>query len=249
MAFEVIVLGVGDAFSAEHYPACLLLSCDDFYLGIDCPDRYAAVLREATVKCGRMIDLPEINDFVITHVHGDHMNGLEAVGFYKYFVEKKRLRIHSTQEVRSDLWDSRLRGSMGTLLYDNNRKSMDFNDYFEFANLRFGVINQLGPYKITIRQTTHHVPTFALKVEAMGRSFAYSSDTAFDPELIMFLSDADLLIHETNLGPAHTSYEALTALPKEVKQRMRLIHYPDGLNKNDLEIPALKEGEVLHVGA
>lgn len=45
--FGVTVLGVGDAFSARHVNASLLLEADGFRLGIDCPDRYAGVLARA----------------------------------------------------------------------------------------------------------------------------------------------------------------------------------------------------------
>lgn len=85
----------------------------------------------------------------------------------------------------------------------------------------------------------------ALLVEAAGRTLGYSSDTAFDPELIAFLDPADLIIHETNFGPAHTPYAALAALPAEIRGRMRLIHYPDGFDVAASAITALREGEVL----
>ena len=48
--------------------------------------------------------------------------------------------------------------------------------------------------------------TRVLLIEAGGRTFGYSCDTAFDPGLIEFLAPADLILHETNLGPAHTLY-------------------------------------------
>jgi ribonuclease BN (tRNA processing enzyme) len=83
-------------------------------------------------------------------------------------------------------------------------------------------------------------------IEAAGRTLGYSSDTAFDPKLISFLEPADLIVHETNLGPAHTPYAALAALPAELRARMRLIHYSDGFDAAASNITALREGEVLH---
>jgi ribonuclease BN (tRNA processing enzyme) len=82
-------------------------------------------------------------------------------------------------------------------------------------------------------------------VEAGGRTLGYSADTAFDPELIAFLEPADLIIHETNFGPAHTPYSALAALPAELRAKMRLIHYADGFDTEASNIVALREGEVL----
>ena len=87
--FETVVLGVGDAFSERYRPTSLLLSYDDFFLAIDCPDMYRSVLKEASAISGRQLSLSAIDHVLITHVHGDHMNGLEGVGFYKRYAEGK----------------------------------------------------------------------------------------------------------------------------------------------------------------
>ena len=90
-------------------------------------------------------------------------------------------------------------------------------------------------------------PTTALLIEAAGRKLGYSADTAFDPALIEFLAQADLIIHETNLGPAHTPYTSLAALPAELRARMRLVHYPDTFDTATSNIVALGEGDVIRV--
>ncbi len=84
-------------------------------------------------------------------------------------------------------------------------------------------------------------------VRVGDRTFGYSSDTAFDPELIPFLGHADLIVHETNLGPAHTAYSDLLSLPREIQRRMRLLHYPDAFDPSVSEIVCLAEGDVLAV--
>ena len=88
--FEVLVLGVGDTFSEKHHSSALLLSCDGFHLAVDCPDMYRSVLRAAAERSGRSISLSDIEHVLITHVHGDHMNGLEGVAFFKHFVDHER---------------------------------------------------------------------------------------------------------------------------------------------------------------
>jgi ribonuclease BN (tRNA processing enzyme) len=243
--FEVIVLGVGDAFSAKHCSSALLLSCDGFQLAVDCPDRYRGVLASAAERSGRRLALESIDHVLITHVHGDHMNGLEAVAFYKHFVEGKRLPLAISPEVRRSIWDERLKASMSQLWDGRNFREMSFDGYFEHLALDWDGAVEIGPFRIRTRRTIHHVPTSALLVEAGGRRFGYSSDTAFDPELIAFLEPADLMVHETNHGPAHTPYAALAALPRELRERMRLIHYPDEFDTAASSIRALVEGDVL----
>ena len=114
-----------------------------------------------------------------------------------------------------------------------------------YGNLMVDVKANNEKLRIRARRTRHHVPTSALLIEAAGRKLGYSSDTAFDPELIAFLEPADLIIHETNFGPAHTPYSALASLPEELRARMRLIHYADSFDVGASNITPLREGEQL----
>lgn len=245
--FEVVALGVGDAFTALHRPTCFLLAFDGFSLAIDCPDSYRAVLREAAARSGRALALEAIDHVLVTHVHGDHMNGLEGVGFWKHFVEKKRLHVVASPEVRAAIWEHRLRAPMERLWDGTAFREMAFEDYFEHTPLAWTGTTKVGPFTIHARRTRHHVPTSAVLVEAGGRKLGYSADTAFDPELIRFLSSADVILHETNHGPAHTPYAELAALPAELRARMRLVHYPDDFDREASRIAVLEEGAVLRV--
>jgi ribonuclease BN (tRNA processing enzyme) len=245
--FEVFVLGVGDAFTARHHTASLVLVCDGFHLAVDCPDRYREALASAGARSGRGVGIEAVDHLLLTHVHGDHMNGLEGLAFFKHFVEQKRLHLAVTPEVQEVLWDERLRASMGALFDGTRTRAMELRDYFEIVPLRWEEEHVLGPFRIRLRRTLHHVPTCAVRVQAAGRTFAYSSDTAFDPSLIDFLSSADLIVHETNFGPAHTPYEKLAELPEQLRRRMRLIHFPDEFDRASSAIVPLDEGAWLAV--
>ena len=242
---EVVVLGVGDTFSERHHSTAVLLVCDGFRLAIDCPDQYRGVLKDAAEVSGKSLSLSDIDHVLITHVHGDHMNGLEGVAFYKHFVDRRRLTLLTGPELREYIWEQRLQASMSALWDGQQYRQLGFDDYFEHVPLSWTEKVQLGPFTIRARRTIHHVPTSALFIEAAGRKLGYSADTAFDPELIAFLEPADLIIHETNLGPAHTPYAALAALPAELRARMRLIHYMDSFDTEASVITPLREGDVL----
>jgi ribonuclease BN (tRNA processing enzyme) len=246
--FEVVVIGVGDTFTSRHSTSALLLQCGGFSLAIDCPDRYRSVLRAAAGTSGRSLALEAIDHFLITHLHGDHMNGLEGVAWYKHFAEHKRLKLVASPEVCGTIWDSRLVGSMSRLWNGSEFRSMGFADYFDPVVLPWDKPTAVGPFEIATYRTQHHIATTALLVTAGGVRFGYSADTAFDPTLIEFLSAADVIVHETNLGPAHTPYEQLAALPEGVRRRMHLIHFPDEMVGLPTAIPMLREGQVLRVG-
>lgn len=245
--FSVLVLGVGDAFSEFHNPSALLLICDGFCLGIDCPDMYRKILRQAGKPTGTYVPIERIDHFLITHIHGDHVNGLEAVAFYKHFFEKKRVKLIASDQVLSIIWKERLQGGMNTLFDGRDFVNMNFGDYFDIIPLSWDSITLVGPFKIRAYPTHHHIPTSAVLVEAAGKKLGYSSDTAFDPRLISFLSEADLIIHETNLGPAHTPYASLLELPENIRKKMRLIHYPDGFRVGASKIAPLREGQLLRL--
>lgn len=243
--FELIALGVGDTFSESHHPTALLLQAEGFSLAIDCPDSYRAVLRDAARVSGRNLSLASVDDVLITHVHGDHMNGLEGVAFFKHFAEGKRVSLHTTPEAAAVLWEHRLRAPMEQLWDGQRMQQMRFQDYFDLHLLEWDQEARIGPFRVRTRRTVHHVPTCALLVECGGRTLGYSSDTAFDPSLIDFLSTADLILHETNFGPAHTPYERLAELPVGLRRKMRLVHYPDGLQMEAIE--PLTQGALLRI--
>ncbi len=247
MAFEVLPLGVGDTFSSKNNTTALLLRACGEYLAIDCPDTYLRVLTQGAQTADWNTQPGEVNRLLLTHVHGDHMNGLEGFAFYKHFVEHRRLSLLAVPEVQHQLWESRLKLSMGQLWNGNGFQTLSFEDYFDFHPLQWLVQQQIGPFTIQARRTIHHVPTSALLISAEGRTLGYSADTAFDPTLISFLSSADLIVHETNFGPAHTAYEDLLTVDADIQRKMRLIHYSDLFEVSASRISVAKQGEVLTV--
>lgn len=247
---KLFVLGVGDTFTEKHATHALLLDQDGFRLAIDCPDSYRRVLRRArdrqrSAALASGLDLFAIDDVLITHVHGDHMNGLEGVAYFKRFAQNKTLNLHTIAPVKDGLWEHRLVSSMGRLWNGQSFRDLAFEDYFVWNELALDRTTTIGPFTVRARMTKHHVPTSALLIECAGRSVGISSDTAFDPDLIAFLASADLVVHETNYGPAHTAYDDLLGLDEAVRSKMRLIHYPDEFDVAVSAIPALVEGEVI----
>ncbi len=244
--FEVLVLGVGNAFSERHYSASFLVNAGGKYTLIECPAFLHKILREACEKSGRKIEVNEIDHVILSHIHGDHSNGLEMYGFWKFIYENKKPTIHTIKEVFDDLWEHKLKGSMGTGFakgsFDTVKRK--FEDFFRKNVLQPNKTNEVNGLDVKIRRTIHPVPTIALKISYKGKSLGYSSDTTFDPKLIGFLKDCDVIFHETG-DVTHTRYEDLIGLPKAVKNKMRLIHYSDEIAAKKPEIKPLTEGETI----
>jgi CRP-like cAMP-binding protein len=101
------------------------------------------------------------------------------------------------------------------------------------------------------RWNLHPIPTNGFKLHCAGRTFGYSADTQYDPELLnrlhaqgklsdrhyddlmyfLWTADgqpkADLVYHEAGIPPIHTDKAQLQRLPESVKERLYLVHIAD----------------------
>ncbi len=271
---KVTALGTGDAFSADRYSSCLLVEDGTTRLLVDCPHPIRKILKESTR--GR-VDVGDIDGLLLTHLHADHASGVEGFAWFCRFALQKKARVHAHPAVLEHLW-AQLQGSMGELLHvdsDNkphHRTRLDAGDVLEMVPFLGSLASghatahaggqpgghagghaTIGTFMVESRLTIHHIPTTALRftsgVAGEQRSFGYSADTAYDPELIAWLMRSDLVVHETNWG-AHTPYARLAALPLEQRQKMRLIHWPDEFDGGfggGGAIARLHDGDVIDV--
>lgn len=244
---HVLALGVGDAFSAEHYSTCLALRAGERWLLVDCPHPIRKMMREASARSGVALDVDAVEAVALTHLHADHASGLEGLGYFSHFVLGRRARVAAHPEVARRLWDGHLAAGM-ELLADAGEaaRARTLEDFFELTPLTEGAAVRVGPFEIECRRTQHHVPTTAFRIRAGGRRLAYSADTRFDPALVSWLAEADLVVHEAGFG-IHTPLERLSALPPELRARMRLAHLPDRLDLSKGGIAPLEEGGLLEV--
>lgn len=239
---------MGDAFTSRYFNACLLLEAEGTRVLIDAPPALARALGDLGERGGERVGLDDIDHVVVTHLHGDHVGGLEQLLFWRRFVTGRKAALYAMPEVLAGLWDTRLKGGMEVLMNERfEAQRLTLDDYADVRPLDPGG-TAVGPLLIDHRPTLHHIPTSALRVRGRGASFAYSADTAFDPTLIEWLSRADLFFHETNLG-IHTPLASLEALPEPTRRRMRLIHYPDFHDVASSLIPCAREGERYDLGA
>lgn len=249
---RVHITGVGDAFTERYHNASLCL--EDVQSGtrvmIDCPPAFPRVLADYRAQTGGDLSVDNIDHLLLTHLHGDHCGGTEAFLYLRRFLVGRKPTLIGAPEVLDPLWDTRLSGGMRELLLearaDGPRRQLGLLDYTDRLDLDPGV-TRVGPFLIERRFTIHHIPTTALRITREGAArpaLGYSADTAFDPSLIDWLAEADLVIHETNYG-VHTPLHLLAGLPEATRERMRLIHYPDQLDPATAPLTCLRQGEAL----
>jgi ribonuclease BN (tRNA processing enzyme) len=243
---RLLTLGIGDAFSARYYSSCFLVEAQGKWLLIDCPHPVRKMLREASRQAGLDLDVADLSAVALTHLHADHSSGLEGLAFYSRFVLRKAMPLLTHPEVAAELWPRRLAGGMEWSLQEVGQPPLQrkFEEFFELVPLSETAPCMIGPFIITCRETVHTIPTFALRIEAGGRTVGYSADTAFDPTLLEWLASADLIVHEASGGFMHTSYDALATLPEALRRKMRLIHCPDDFDPATANIECLREGQL-----
>ena len=248
MSFRFLCLGVGDAFSERWYGSSLALNAEGNWLLLDCPHPIHKALREASESAGIALTAEDLSGLLLTHLHADHASGIEGLAFKTHFYYKRRLPLLCHPLVADRLWDGHLAAGMETLLPSADSAPMErtLGDYIDLQLLDDSAPTHFGPFSIECRRTIHHIPTFAMRISAAGRTLGWSSDTTFDPTLIDWLSDSDLIIHETNVG-LHTPYEKLAELPESLRAKMRLIHYPDDFNASASIIACLEPGRMYEV--
>jgi ribonuclease BN (tRNA processing enzyme) len=250
--FELMMNGVGDAFSRIHWGTSFLLRREGFVLAVDCPDSYRrALLDNAFPKAdGEPIDVGDIDAMWLTHLHGDHVNGLEMAACFKRFAFGAPLTLYTSPEAARDLWPRRLQASLGVLYDGTDWVEQRREDFLDVHVVGWGEPVEIGPFTVTTRPTVHHLAATAMRITDGESTLAYSCDTAFDPELIAWLAPgADLILHETSMGPAHTPIEELAGLDAELRERMLVAHYPDAFAGSQIDgLTLAEQGAIYTVG-
>lgn len=216
---ELLVLGVGNSESMRFWNASLLVQTAAGNLLIDCGPTFKYALRDV----GRTA--ADVDAVYITHLHGDHIHGLERLGYESRYGFNKRVRLLLEPPLVTPLWDSCLCGSMG--MSSSGRNCLE--DFFEVSVVKdhafaFG--------RCSFRSFgTRHTPGMDSFGLIIADRVIYTSDSRAMPELVERARDATLVIHDFSVQdehPVHATRRALVATyPSWLRQRMLLIHYED----------------------
>jgi hypothetical protein len=178
----------------------------------------------------------KVTDILITHAHGDHFHGLEAVGFFNYFVTRNRgggrITLHFPGSHVASSIRTALEVSMGLIVDDaGNDLQMALMDYFEFDIVDDLHIPGLPEIRCRRRRHVGSLENFGLDLE--GGVF-YSGDTVELPPHDRRLIFQDCQFFDGGPGDAHINYSKLKReLPAEVCAKMHLVHLAQGWEKVD----------------
>jgi ribonuclease BN (tRNA processing enzyme) len=234
---KLIFLGSGSAFTVgvdNFHSNMLLLSDSGKKFLIDCGSDIKFSLYVAGFSH------LDITDIYLSHLHGDHVGGLEYIGFNSMFDPRcQKPKIYLSKDMAEDLWDRCLSGAMQSI----NGDIVKLSDYFEVETVdRGGQFHWEGTTfqivkVIHVNNGYYDVPSYGLFFEVEGTKVLLTTDAQFCLEILgEYYEQADVIFHDCETSPfptgVHAHYSELLNLPPHIRRKMWLYHYQPGALPN-----------------
>lgn len=208
----------------------------------------------------------ELTGQIITHVHGDHVYGLEDFAFRRFYegqagIEAVRaggpkpgLMVHSA--VRDELWEM-LAPVLKYVPGNDDPAAGTLADYFDevapqvVAGPKHNAWNHAEQFSADglslIARECLHVPgkpSTSLEIEVGERLAWWSGDSTVDvPWLSKIEPKTNIFFHDCTFvdypGQVHGSFSLLKTLPESVRKKMVLMHHEDDIESHRTEAEAL----------
>ena len=215
---ELIVLGTGNAEALRYWNTNWLVRTDAAHILIDCGFTIKYALRDVGLS------LQSIDAVFITHVHGDHVYGLERLGFESRYVYQRRPILYLESDLYQPLWEKCLAGSMGYTSCGVSR----LEDFFEVRIIENHAFTIGGCFFRTF-PTDHTIgkPSYGV---VLNERVLCTGDTNVLPDLEAFFPEG-LILHDACLqaqNPVHaTLHDLIAGYTPALRRRMLLIHHGD----------------------
>jgi len=217
--------GTGSAWSRRYGNSSAFVEGDGFRLLVDCGHTVPARLTEGGV------DLKSVEAVFISHLHGDHVYGLEEWGFKNFLIWNQRPILFIPEILVDAIWTNVLAGTMAQVCNTH----CVLNDYFRVVPMAQGQPVSYGSSTLEIHPVDHvpHAPAFGLKVTSNEVSVGFTCDTLANVNS-WFYDDVSLIFHDCALYPpfpetVHAHFLELCAYPEEWRRKTYLVHYGDEL--------------------
>jgi ribonuclease BN (tRNA processing enzyme) len=230
---NLIFLGTGAAFTLSNYHSNMVIEEQGRRLLIDA----GGDIRFSLKNFG--LSYKDIDTIYITHLHNDHIGGMEFLAFSSYFnPDCPKLNLYCHKWLVDDLWSFSLKGGLASI----QGKILNLHDYFHVHGLENNECFTWQGITLEIVQAIHVfngywvVPTFGLLITdpKSKKKVYHTSDTQLNLESLgPYYQQADMIIQDCETSTfktgVHSHYEELITLDPEVKAKMYLWHYQDNV--------------------
>ena len=211
---EFTFLGSGNYFTTANFHSNILVRHNDQGLLIDAGSDLKRSLPAAGFTC------KDVDTVYISHLHDDHVGGLEWLGFIRHFLGLPKPKLFLHQEIFQYLWPCKLAVGMDKL----KTGPMKLDDYFDVNVVEDDFF--FGDVFFRLVRVPHIMDSFGL----------------FIPERMWFTSDcakvradlceqAKIIFHDCEMhdpaSGAHTQFDDLLDLPDQIKSKIWLYHLHD----------------------
>ncbi len=230
-------LGTGSAFVTEpgNFHSNMLLEADT-------PDGVQRLLIDCGSDCrwamaAQGLSQRDVDAVYISHLHSDHIGGMEWLGFTTYFnPDLGRPTLFIPESLAAPLWHTCLKGGMEVL--DFGLATLD--SFFDVRKVPDagsfhwqGATCHLIPTEHLRARDGASMTSYGLLIKGPERTAYLTTDTRFNADpLLETYPQADVIFQdcETAACPsgAHSHYSHLMGVPEELRGRMWLYHYQAG---------------------
>jgi len=232
---ELIFLGSGSSFTLTNYQSNILLKYNGKNLLIDC----GTDIRHSISSIG--LSHRDIDAVYISHLHADHVGGLEWLALYSHFdadyIGKPKL--YANQTLKRKLWSNSLSNGLSTI----ENKPADLETFFDIQSVGLNDNFEWNGITFHMVQTNHvtnefdNIPSFGLLFDLNDKRIFLTTDTQFCPNCMFnFYRIADIIFHDCETqyveSGVHAHYDKLKTLPSYVKEKMWLYHYQDDITQD-----------------
>ncbi len=199
--------------------------------------------------CGRQLHhlgltYKDIDAVLITHAHGDHIDGLEVAGYKNFFLYQHRAALISPAPILEQLWQSLAPKMQCLQLAPGVVSQADLSSYFDprpCGDHRGGEATLIeGALRVRFVAVPHveGMAAFALLFsfgpDPQAPTLRWSGDTTFEPGGPLFADlsaeRGDRVFHDCSFMPryeatVHTHLDELMTLPEATRPLVALVHH------------------------
>lgn len=224
---KLTFLGTGDFLPDQSGHNSAFIEFNNTNLFIDFP----ATNRKGLLEIGK--DLNSVENLFITHLHEDHINGIQQLAHYG-LISNKKVNLYIAEKLLDGLWLSVREG----LRYSYNGDKV-LEDYFNVIVIKENIAFEIAGYEF-FAIPTNHIPEMVTYGLLSRPFFYYSGDSNVNGEFLEIIEDqVRMIFHDCHLWDleikSHASLDDIKKLNSKIKEKIVLMHYHSGYDPENLK--------------